>query len=531
MFSFSKHKANVPTELEDIEAFKDYLGVSTKELTYLTTHSVRQYAISFVPKRTRGLRIIEKPNDRMKYIQRRILVKLEEIYVPRNSVHGFVKKRGVITNAAAHQTRPFLLNLDLKDFFGSITYNRVNGLLRNLHIDGDVSDAITKLTILKNRLPQGAPTSPILANMISFGLDIAMHKYAKKYHMRYTRFADDISISSFVLPVANFKDGKVSVGKISVQDLSLELVGIIRSAGFELNAEKVWFSDKKLRKEVTGLVVDEFPNVPRKFIRNLRSTLHKISENGFEPTAVDFQVKFKSSKNLKDVTRGRVEWVGQVKGRSDPVFRKLADKYNQLFPDATISIEPTYDEIINRAVWIIDWCEDVDGEVKTAQGTGFFLDGIGLITADHVLMGLPSDKTAEIYHPSDIKTKYKVKRSEIFCPHVDVAKLDHDIPCDQFFSLPGSSGGYRKRDEIIAYGFPRYNTGDQMSEIAGNVTAVSQISGVERISVSAILNPGISGGPILDKRSHVIGMVHKGGTDEIRQLATSVKELKRTLAK
>ena len=110
---------------------------------------------------------------------------------------------------------------------------------------------------------------------------------------------------------------------------------------------------------------------------------------------------------------------------------------------------------------------------------------------------------------------------------VDIATLDHDIPNDKLLELPMSSGGFSKRDKITAYGFPNYNRGDEVSEVEAKITAVSTISVVERVSVSSILNKGISGGPILERRLHVVGVVHKGGSGETRQLATSIQEVEK----
>lgn len=524
------HKNNdLPEELTDLTKFRNYLGTSEKELSYLQKFPTKHYTLKPIPKRSGGTRLLEIPNDRLKYILRKILRCLEEVYAPRQSVHGFTKGRGVISNAKCHIKRPFLLNIDLKDFFGTITKKRVSGVLVSVGIPSEVATTITELTVARDKLPQGAPTSPILANMVSFQLDIRLHRYAKENNMRYTRFADDMTFSSFVQPTKVFHDQKMKTGKLSEKDLSTSLRNVISGCGFKIHPSKIWFSDRKLRKQVTGLVVHQFPNIPRKFVRNLRATLHKILKNGYDDCQKEFVEKYKSKSELRNVVRGRIEWIGQIKGRSDPVFRTLADKYNHLFPKYQVTVEPTYEELIGKAIWVIEW-GDYEPKSKSGQGTAFFLENVGLVTAHHVIEEMPKGSKAKVFLSNKIHEKYDAWISESFCDHVDVAKLNHNIPDNKFLELPVSLGGYSKRDSITIFGFPSYHIGNEISEIEATITSVSTISAVERISVTGILHQGISGGPALDTRSHVIGLVHKGGADYPRQLITSIHEIKKVCA-
>src|SRR6185295_7019926 len=101
------------------------------------------------------------------------------LYRPRNPVHGFVPGRSVKTNAEAHGQRRFVVNLDLQDFFPTITENRIRGLLQALDVDYRVSEIVARLCCLNDHLPQGAPTSPVLSNMICYRLDTALLNIAK----------------------------------------------------------------------------------------------------------------------------------------------------------------------------------------------------------------------------------------------------------------------------------------------------------------------------------------------------------------
>ncbi|MCK9917855.1 reverse transcriptase family protein, partial [Microbacteriaceae bacterium K1510] len=273
---------DIPDSLRTAIAFYTYLGVGDEERKFLEKYAAYRYTQATIPKRRGGTRTLLVPERRLKFLQRKTLDLLQQLHSPRNPVHGFVKDRGAITNANAHQTRPYLLNLDLNNYFGVITRRRVLGMLEALGLQADVASAISSICVTRNQLPQGAPTSPILSNMVAYRLDRDLMKLAKDYRLRYTRYADDISLSSYTQPTALF-DGDVPLaGKVPVEKLSASLRSIIRSNGFEINSEKVWFSGPKSRKEVTGLVVNEFTNVKRSFVRNLRAALYKAEKLGIE---------------------------------------------------------------------------------------------------------------------------------------------------------------------------------------------------------------------------------------------------------
>ena len=105
--------------------------------------------------------------------------------------------------------------------------------------------------------------------------------------------------------------------------------------------------------------------------------------------------------------------------------------------------------------------------------------------------------------------------------------MSHNVPENEYYELSHISDGYRKRDSITAYGFPGYNVGDPLHEIDAQITAVTTISAVRRIVASSLLNQGLSGGPVLDSRYNAIGVVHKGGTSEPRQLTTCISEVQK----
>jgi RNA-directed DNA polymerase len=372
----------VPSQMKSAKDFFAYLGVKADERAFLEKYAFYRYTEASIPKRRGGTRTLLVPERRLKFLQRQTLKLLEQLHSSRAPVHGFVKARGAITNANEHQKRPYLLNLDLKDYFGTISRRRVVGLLEALGFDTEVAKAVVAICVTRNQLPQGAPTSPILANMVSYRLDGALMRFAKKHHLRYTRYADDISLSGYAQPLALFEGELPVSGRVPVEKLSEPFRTAILSNGFEINPDKVWFSGPKSRKEVTGLIVNEFTNVKRTFVRDVRAALFKVETVGVALAEKDYQNRYKANVSIERVLRGRLEWIAQVRGRSFSAYRTLAKRFNNLFPSALLPIEPTYDEIIERAVWIVEFDED---GINGNQGTAFFLENVGLVTADHVL--------------------------------------------------------------------------------------------------------------------------------------------------
>lgn len=153
--------------------------------------------------------MISAPDERLKFLQRKVAGKLAELYRPRNPVHGFIAKRSIKrsikTNALSHLQRCFVVNIDLKDFFLTISQKRVEGMLSSMGIDTRVAEIIGRICCNNGHLPQGAPSSPILSNMICFRLDKKLMGIAKEARCIYTRYADDITFSSHQPPTALFE--------------------------------------------------------------------------------------------------------------------------------------------------------------------------------------------------------------------------------------------------------------------------------------------------------------------------------------
>jgi hypothetical protein len=226
---------------------------------------------------------------KLKQAQHWILRNIAEKLLVHGAVHGFLPGRSTLTNAAAHANPRVVVKMDIKDFFPTVTLPRVRGLFRKAGYREQVATLLALLCTESPRevvehngqtyyvalgpraLPQGAPTSPALTNTLCLGMDRRLSALAKRLGWRYTRYADDLTLS---LP-RDHKD-KPRLGT---------LVGTVRriveDEGFTIHPNKTRVTRAGARQTITGLVVngDQGPRVPRKFRRALRAAIHN-SRNG-----------------------------------------------------------------------------------------------------------------------------------------------------------------------------------------------------------------------------------------------------------
>ncbi|MBE3133112.1 MAG: RNA-directed DNA polymerase, partial [Acidobacteria bacterium] len=155
----------------------------------------QRYTHFSLPKKSGGNRTIMAPVSTLKLVQRKLSQVLSAVYKPKPSAHGFLRGRSIVTNARQHAGNKYVLNLDLKDFFPSINYGRVRGLLMGTPYKRKpgVATLLAAICCADNQLPQGAPTSPIVSNMICAKMDSQLQKLAEENRCFYTRYADDMT--------------------------------------------------------------------------------------------------------------------------------------------------------------------------------------------------------------------------------------------------------------------------------------------------------------------------------------------------
>ncbi len=323
-----------PSTVEDLARA---LGVQPTHLAImLTPGRVDNHYNSFsVTKKSGGAREISAPTQPLLELQRRVARLLDGYYQPHPAAHGFVAGRGIVTSAQNHVGARFVLNVDIEDFFPSIHRGRVFGLLISSPYEfGEAAaDALSTLCTLRGRLPQGAPTSPVISNMVSYRLDRNLATLAKRNNCFYTRYADDLTFStrraSFPPTIAQ----KTTSGEIQV---GLSLTTTVEQNGFSLQPSKTRLQSAGDRQEVTGLVVNERVNVDRRYIRRVRAILHDWEKNGLTQASERFHGQAVSEswhgrpKPLEDSLRGMIAHIAHVRGPGDALSDKLKLRLSQL---------------------------------------------------------------------------------------------------------------------------------------------------------------------------------------------------------
>ena len=263
--------------------FAKFIGVKLQTLTYLLYIKKIDncYNTLEIPKKNGDTRTICVPNKNLKKVQKKLYNKLstyyDEIKTQNNFTskisHGFEKNRSIVTNAEVHKNKRYVVNLDLLVFFPSINFGRVRSyFIKNnyFEINDDIATILAQLTCYKGTLPQGASTSPLIANMICNIMDIRILKIAKKYRLDYTRYAGDLTFSTNNKYFLNDYDKFLE-----------DIKNIIHRSGFELNSKKTRLLFSNSRQEVTGLVVNKKISVPKEYYKNTRAMAHSLYKNGY----------------------------------------------------------------------------------------------------------------------------------------------------------------------------------------------------------------------------------------------------------
>ena len=314
------------------------LGIKASMLTYtlykLDPDSL--YQTFTIPKKSGGTRTILAPENRLKTIQSCLSILLldciDEInkehkrkdanYQPSLS-HGFVRKRSIITNAMIHLNQKNVLNIDLADFFESFNFGRVRGFfIKNNHfkLAPDIATVIAQIACYKNILPQGSPCSPVITNLICHSLDIKLASLAKRHSCIYSRYADDITLSSrknkLSKQIIRMENGEYVLGK--------KLKSEIRRAGFLVNHKKTRIQYKDSRQDVTGLIVNKKPNVKKEYWRTVRSQCNSLFHSGTFTKNVGQGEKVDGNINELE---GQLNFIDQVdrfnRGRDKPPLNPI----------------------------------------------------------------------------------------------------------------------------------------------------------------------------------------------------------------
>jgi RNA-directed DNA polymerase len=305
-----------------------------------------KYSEFHIPKKMGGKRTILAPVSSLKIIQAKLAQVLQAVYIPRATVHGFTLNRSILTNARLHANKRWVFNVDIEEFFPSINFGRVRGMFSSppYSLPPNVATVLAQIACFSNQLPQGAPTSPIISNMICSKLDSQLRRLAIESRCVYTRYADDLTLST---TLRRFPGNLATLTDTGSVEAGPQLVQLIAQNGFTLNIAKARLQSQHQRQEVTGLTTNLFPNIQRRYLHQVRAMLHDWKRHG---EVIAFQRHFAlepyrrregtTATAFHSIVKGKIDFLGMIKGRNDPSYRKFLYEYAGLNPDFILPKEP-----------------------------------------------------------------------------------------------------------------------------------------------------------------------------------------------
>ncbi|MEM7234989.1 MAG: reverse transcriptase family protein, partial [Planctomycetota bacterium] len=324
----------------NVETLAEAMGISVGELRFLafsrrvsTCTHYRRFALK---KKSGGLRNISAPMPRLKRAQEWIRLEILDRVELHRDAHGFRPGRSIVSNAKPHVGSDVVINVDLEDFFPTVTFRRIRGVFRSLGYSEQIAtilalicsepdvdevslDGTTYFVAKSERyLPQGAPSSPAITNIICRGLDARLSYAAEKLGFKYTRYADDITFSGS-------GDALRNVGCVLRR-----VKHVVEDEDFKLHPKKTRVLRGSRRQEVTGLVVNERVNIPRRTLRRFRAVLFQIERDG--PAGKHWG----DSADVIESIEGFANFVAMVDAEKGTEFQKrvraIVDRYGKRRP-------------------------------------------------------------------------------------------------------------------------------------------------------------------------------------------------------
>jgi RNA-directed DNA polymerase len=398
----------------------EWLGISDRGLRYIlyTLDSSRKYATFTIKKRRGGDRKIDAPHPALKHLQHKLLTALYEVAPASGIAKGYVKGRSIVDHAKLHRHQRFVILADLRDFFPTITFPRVRGALlaKPLLLHPSVATCVAQLCCKDGVLPQGAPTSPVLSNLICRSLDHKLLRLAKSRHFATSRYADDICLSTSQrqIPheIAFVDNGRWVAGN--------SLVNLIKSCGFELNDAKFKVKDAKARQLVTGLVVNDGVALPRLWRRQLRVLLHLVQRYG-ENRAAEIAAAWTNPSasrhgftSIEQVIRGKSHFAQYVDSRC-----------GRKFSDALFRSYPTQRHLLPRPLYGTPFRLMTEGKTDILHMQAAFNSFISHNEFTYLkprFLNFPGE-TGDV---ELLKTLYRIAKSDI--PELTIGVFDGDNP-------------------------------------------------------------------------------------------------------
>lgn len=305
--------------IESVVALADWLALTPSDLAWFAdlrsmTHRAARPRLGHYRYHVLSKRLIEEPKRTLKLLQRQILRRILSAVPPHPSAHGFLPGRSIKTFVAPHVSRPVVLRIDLRDFFPSITRARIQAVFRIVGYPKTVAALLGGLCTnstphhgpmyAQPHLPQGAPTSPALANLCVWRIDCRLTGLAAAAGVQYTRYADDLAFSGD-RPLERFAD---------------HVAAIVLEEGFAVNHRKTRIMRQGVRQHLAGLVTNEVANVPRVEFDRLKAILTNCVRSGLESQNRDGHPAFRQH------LEGRVGFFESINPSKGKRLRMIFDR-------------------------------------------------------------------------------------------------------------------------------------------------------------------------------------------------------------
>ena len=279
----------------------------------LSNHTEEHYQKIQIPKRNGAWRTLYVPDSLLKYVQKQILHKVLTQLPVSYCASAYKKGCSLKENAAPHTGKSIVLKLDILDFFGNITYISVyQHAFPGELFPPPVRTLLAHLCCYRDFLPQGAPTSPYISNLVLFPFDRYMERWCKNQNITYTRYCDDLTFSGSFEPEAVIR--KVS--------------SFLLRMGFEINPKKMKICPQGQRQIITGIVVNEKTQVPKTYRRNLRQEIYYIEKFGLSEHLAHIHLDLTPEKYLEHL-KGKLRYVLQINPQ-DREFQEALARLNKI---------------------------------------------------------------------------------------------------------------------------------------------------------------------------------------------------------
>lgn len=305
---------------------KELHPITFKHLYFLSKTKDTRYNDFFISKKNGDLRLISTPDNLLKRVQNLINILLQIVF--KSHAHycsnGFLIGKDIKRNAIPHTNKRFVLNIDIKDFFPSVNFRRVKVVLglspfKLTDHREKIAFLIANLGTHKGYLPQGAPTSPILSNIVTQKLDRKIAKFCIESKVKYSRYADDLSFSSN-------KD-------IFNQYFIESITKIIEEENFSVNDKKTRVRSNRESQQVTGLIVNEKVNIKKEYLQKVRAMINNWEKGGLLYAEKVFKIHQPIERinyNFKSVLLGHLSFIKLIKGDDHIPTKKLRHKFSLL---------------------------------------------------------------------------------------------------------------------------------------------------------------------------------------------------------